>query len=196
MKIKLIVLFLMASVSMTWGQSDSLESKRTSTKVIYSNSFMVGGLFGDDDNTFSAATNHGIRYGRLTTDLGVGYDSYRDWRAIPFYAYFSFDIAHMGKNALSISVTGGYSDCVYSPKTDLDGARNYESKDGGNYSTMLGYRIPTNQYSIYISAGYKFQRINYSYETYYWYSGSGGPSVAHVQMDMSRVAISLGIGLH
>ena len=197
MKIRLIVLFLMASVSMTWGQSDSLGSKPSTLKVVYSNSFMAGGLFGDDDNTFSASTNHGIRYGRLATGVGVGYDSYRDWRAIPLYVYVSLDFARIGKDAMSISFTGGYSDCVYTPQDDvLDWAPDYQSKDGGNYSAMLGYRIQTNQYSIYISAGYKFQRINYTYQSYYWWSSSSSPSTAYVQQDMGRFAISLGIGLH
>jgi hypothetical protein len=193
MKNSLTLLFLVVFFSSAVAQRDSLITKRS--VLTYSNSFMIGGLFGEDgsDNTFTAGMNHGIRYGRLATGIGLGFDSYTDWRSIPLYGYVAVDFATIRPNAFYLFVSGGYSKSWYAPGQE-DGAPGYDVEYGGNFNAMLGYRIQANQFRIYVATGYKFQRIDYSYTYPYWWDSSRPAPLTSVEMDMNRFVIQLGFG--
>lgn len=193
MKNSLTVLFLVVFISSAFGQRDSLVTKRP--RLTYSNSFMIGGLFGKDgaDNTFTSNMNHGIRYGRLATGLGIGYDSYTDWRSMPVYGYAAVDFAKIKHNTFFLYVSGGYSKLWYGPESE-DGAPSYTVENGGNFNSMLGCRIEANQYRIYIATGYKFQRLDYSFSSQYWWDSTRPAPVTSVEMELNRFVIQLGFG--
>jgi hypothetical protein len=193
MKNSLTLLFLIIFYASALAQRDSVITERS--RLTYSNSFMVGGLFGkeDTDNTFTAGMNHGIRYGRLATGIGLGFDSYTDWRTIPLYGYAAVDFAMIRQNAIYLFVSGGYSKSWYAPEQE-DGAPSYDVEYGGNFNAMLGYRIQANQFRIYLATGYKFQSIDYRYGYLYWWDSSRPAPVTSVEMDMHRFVIQLGFG--
>ena len=195
MKNNLLAILLIVSISSASGQNDSLVMKRVSNKLYYSNSFIVGGLFGEDGsgNTFSGAMNHGIRYGRLATGLGISFDSYTEWRSVPVYGYLSFDLLPIQNNALFIFASGGYSHSWYGLEVQ-PGSTSYDAKGGGYFNSMLGYRIKANQYRIYVGCGYKFQRINYRYASIWWWDTTIPAPSTSVEMDLNRFTVQIGFG--
>ncbi|MBL7858337.1 MAG: hypothetical protein JNM57_11665 [Cyclobacteriaceae bacterium] len=168
--------------------------------IRYTNSFLSGGLFGEkgNGNTLSFSTIHGIRYGRWMTGVGIGYDTYLDWNVMPLIGAISFDFDRVGKNAMYIQLAGGYG-IPWQREIELEGSPSYEASGGHMINPMLGYRIKVDRYSLYVSAGYKFQRINYSYSNQYWWWWGDSPlptSTSHIQQDMNRISIQIGFGLH
>lgn len=190
-------MLLLIWITPSFAQTDTVKPEATKA-VTYANNFLVAGLMGkhEEGNTFSFTTNHGVRYGRLFSGLGVGYDSYRDWNVLQAYAFGSIDVARIRTNAIYLFMSGGYSTAMYTP--ELIGTPSFEIKGGGNFNTMLGYRIKANQYSIYFATGYKFQRINYQYDNYYYWFRGGDMRTGNteVQMDMNRFVIQIGFGWH
>jgi hypothetical protein len=195
MKIRCVVIFTLLSFQsyLLLAQEDSLGVSKN--KIHYYNSFLAGGLLGKSKQGSGASFSmaHGIRINRLAIGAGLGFDSYLDWKTVPLFGAVSFDFAKIKKNAFFIQLNGGYAWAWDIVKENFE--PNYDKLSGkGMISSMVGYRISLNQYSIYFSAGHKFQRIEYSYNPTPWSSVPG--SNTFVEEDMNRFVLQLGFGFN
>jgi len=163
---------------------------------------MSGALFGKDGygTYISVNTVHGVRYKRFTAGIGTGYDAYKDWNTLPVFGSISYDFLRIKNDAFFVQFNGGYAWAFYSPRSDSY-YNDYDSKGGRMLNPMIGYRFHvSNKVRLYISAGYKFQRINYEFaNNWYMYDMMPGanylPPVTKVQRDMDRVVVQIGFGL-
>jgi hypothetical protein len=195
MRTRCIVIFILLGFQCCslFAQRDSLAVSKN--KIRYYDSFLAGGLLGKSGqgSGISCAMIHGIRINRLATGAGVGFDSYRDWKTMPLFGTASFDFARIKNNAFFIQVNGGYARAWDVLRENFEPV--YDKLSGkGMIHSMVGYRISLKQYSIYISAGHKFQRIEYSYNPMPWSSVPG--SNVFVEEDMNRVVVQLGFGFY
>jgi hypothetical protein len=188
-------LFLLLACQAT-AQTDSVG--HAGKKVRYWNNFLMGGLQGDHKQTsFSFATTHGVRLGRLAAGLGAGVDAYGDWKIIPLFASASFDFARIKNDALFIQMNGGYGRAFYSGEDNV-GIPSIDNGGGKMLNPMVGYRINADRLRIYIAMGYKFQRNKYSYHyvnPIFSYIPTDIPKYT-IQEDMQRFVVQLGFGWH
>jgi len=208
MKTKVVILALLSGMLATSGllaQSDTVATSATApsaTKKLihYTNNLMFGALFGKNGygTYISLNTTHGVRYGRWTAGIGTGYDVYKDWNTLPVFGSVSYDFAHSGEHTFFAQLNGGYAWAFYSV-TDYT---NMDSKGGRMFNPMVGYRFKiSDKVRLYLSAGYKFQRINYEFtpNVFYMYDWVPGATyvtpVTKVQRDMDRVVVQIGLGL-
>jgi hypothetical protein len=192
----ILLIFFLSNLISAQSQ-DSLSSKHP---LRYFNSFQVGGLFGNEDSgsTFTSSTVHGLRKERVSFGIGIGYDSYLDWKVAPLFGFVSYDFVKFGKNALYVAGTGGYSKTWYRKVNEYD--PKYESNGGVMINPMIGYRIAAEKWDIHISAGYKWQRINYMYTPIYYqfydYGYSFNNYSYEVEENSERLTVQFGFGLH
>lgn len=137
-------------------------------------------------SSLATALIQGVRYKWIALGAGVGYDAYSEWRAIPFFASVSMDVLSLRENAFYFQINGGYAK-VWSPSFTDDQGYFYEGSNP-SFNPVVGYRIATDKFDLYLSAGYKFQRLRYGWR---W---GGSPSQSLIQMDMERISIQLGFG--
>lgn len=161
---------------------------------------LVGSLFAKDYNTLTASTTHGIRSKRFSVGIGIGYDVYQDWETMPIFIATTFDFFKLKNSAFFILARGGYAKAWQTSKLEYEPT--YNADDGFMMGSSMGYRIKANNASIYFCAGYNFQRVSYNYNTPdYWYanvrqSNSIAIPSTHVQRDMQRFVLQIGVGLH
>ena len=161
----------------------------------YFNVFQSGGLFGKKDREASVtfSTFHGVQLQSVRLALGTAYDSYEQWRVVPVYAMVSVDLARIKANYLYLSLAGGIGKAWYGKQNEWE--PDFNADRAIAFSPVLGYRILADKWNINISAGYKWQRIDYSYSNQYWdaYYRNATYSVEQV---MERIVIQLGFGLN
>lgn len=182
-----IIVFFIFSVS---AQPDSSFSKAT-----YFNSIHAGGLLGKKGNgsSLTASTIHGIRNKNFAFGIGIGYDAYLEWRTLPVFGSLSYDFAGFRENAFFMQLNVGYSK-AWNPLAD-DDQFVYDKKGGSYIHPLLGYRIHSHKFSLYLTAGYKLQRIAYEQTPKWWIWGYPANKVT-VERDMERLSVQLGFGLH
>jgi hypothetical protein len=192
MRNKIIPFFIALFFSATiYAQPDTLKAEHY---VSYYNQFVAGGLFGKKGtgSTLTISTTHGVRYKRASVGLGLGYDSYLDWRTLPVFTGISYDLATTrSHNALFIQLNAGYNR-IWNPSVN-DNSVTIRKERGRFISPAIGYRIHAAVWSLYIMAGYKFQRIK-NEVTYPWW-GNQSP-VYYIRQDMERITVQIGFGLH
>lgn len=149
--------------------------------------------------TFSTATIHGITIGKkLRTGLGIGFDSYSDWKTLPLFGSVSWDLlGTKNTHALFIQANYGWS----KPWRVKSGWDNPTSVEGGQMaSAQIGYRIKYHDATISLAVGPKTQRVYryFEYPTYYYLSDGtmveGTPSKTTIKEDLGRFMISLSVG--
>jgi hypothetical protein len=184
-----LILILLLISFFAIGQADSSFSK-----LSYFNSFHAGGLFGKKGNGSGASfsTIHGIRIEKFAFGIGVGYDAYREWRTLPVFVSLNYDFFRFRGNAFFVQVNAGYSKAWYPLE---DGEFIYDNKRGPFLHLLLGYRINAHKFNLYLTAGYKFQTIDYEQTSMWWTWGFPG-SRTYVSRDMERISIQLGFGFH
>ena len=167
----------------------------------YFNQLTSSGLFHKNGSSFSASTLHGVQYRNLGLGLGFGYDVYADWRglgnsihadwrAVPLFGSIVYHFAKIPRNSLFFQFNCGYSKVWMPAGNEWWNIRN---ERGRFINPMIGYKIRTNPWSIFLAAGYKFHRMKYDY-TYRWSGPDANPF--YVRQDIERVVLQLGIGLH
>lgn len=193
MRISIVIFWLVSSSLSLLAQTDS--GSVAKKKVVYFNNFSAGGLLGESGygTGVTLSTTHGIRLNRLAVGAGVGFDSYMDWKTIPVFGSVSFDFGKIRRNAFFVQFNAGYSDASrVKPEEWLTDYREY---GGEMICSMLGYRISTEKFSIYMSAGHKFQKAHFSYNVEPWSSFAPSPS-QRVEENMNRLVVQIGFGLH
>jgi hypothetical protein len=186
-----VCLFLCVSCQLS-AQSDS--SSISKNKVVYFNNFLAGGIFGKTENGSgpSFLMTHGVRMNRLALGAGVGFDSYLDWKTMPIIGSVYFDFAKIKRNAFFILFNAGYSNAWRIKEEDP--IFDERVRGGEVINSMVGYRIKTNQFSLYISAGHKVQKVQRSYNPTPW--SSIPRSKISIEENMNRMVVQIGFGLH
>ncbi|MBK5278171.1 MAG: hypothetical protein JJE09_04830 [Bacteroidia bacterium] len=157
------------------------------------------GIYDSEIATFSFSTTHGVRLGkRFGVGAGVGFDSYSSWKALPFFGTLSYDLLGK-KNRLFAQLNYGVSH-VKKVKSQYEyGSTTHEG--GTMISPSLGYKIVYGDLRLYISVGYKSQKIflHSEYPAYYSYAFSiraPGPnsSFNDTALSLNRAYFSIGFG--
>lgn len=185
----LVVILLFLSLSAI-AQTDSTFSGTSSFLSIHS-----GGLFGKKGHgsSLSVSAIHGIQYKRLALGVGVGYDAYVEWLTLPVFASASYGLT-TGKDAVFFVQTNtGYSR-AWSRLPDVH-QFNYSEEGGFFFHPMFGCRIDEAKFSVYFTAGYKFQDLSYKQTPDWWTWGHPGGKVT-IDRKIQRLSIQIGIGLH
>jgi hypothetical protein len=193
MKISILIFSWMMVSSIAIAQSDSTAFSKN--KIIYFNNFLAGGLFGESGqgNGLTISTTHGVRINRLALGAGVGFDSYYHWKAAPVFGTVSFDVAKIKRNALFLQLNAGYAHAERIRREEW--LTDYNEYGKEMISSMLGYRIHAEKFSLYLVAGHKFQKTNFSYNMAPWGSFAP-PSMLYVEENINRLVIQIGFGLH
>lgn len=184
----LLSVIIVFSTFSSYAQSDS-----ASSKAHYFYSIHTGGLFGKKNkgSTFTASFIQGIRYKNVSFGVGVGYDAYLDWRTLPMFGSLNFDFDRVKSNAIFIQLNAGYSK-AWNPVTGNEQFI-YDAKWGRYIHPVIGYRIHTPKFSLYLTTGYKLQRINYE-QTPTWWIGRNSANKVTVERDIERLTVQLGFG--
>jgi hypothetical protein len=206
---KLFILLLVATIVQTArgarGQVAADTSLRKSNLTYYF-SFGMGAMIGCEQckatgttASFTTSMVHGVRIGRKgSVGAGVAFDAYENWKTLPLFGSASWDL--FGKsNKVFVQLNYGYAS-AWINKADAM-AYGYKSSTGGKMiNPLLGYRIQSGNVRILFSVGFKFQRVfsSYNYPTYYAYPTYASfaplpPNTKVIRMDMSRLAVGMGI---
>lgn len=187
-KVAVLSLFILQSWSSAFAQETNMPLVKPHR---YFNSFQSGALLGEKDKgtSFTFSMVHGVRLNTIGIGVGVGFDSYPRWKTVPLSFVFSLDLFKVKENSGYLMVAVGHARAwhrqqfVYEPTYNADG--------GFSFGPTAGYRIKADRYNLYLSAGYRFQRINYTYSGFYY-----GPSEYRVEEDVQRAVIQIGFGLN
>ena len=140
--------------------------------------------------TFS--TIHGVRLKRAAFGVGVGFDSYLDWKTLPIFGSVNFDFAKIKSNALFVQFNAGYAE-AWLVRDEDSWTPQYRDYGGTMVASSLGYRITKERFSLYVMAGHKFQRAHISYEAELW-SSFAPVFRSRVEEDMNRLVVQIGFG--
>lgn len=169
----------------------SAQSDSTLSDISYFFSVHSGGLLGKkgDGTFFSASGIQGVRYRRTALGVGIGYDAYHEWRTLPFFASFGYDVFSRRNRAFFVQVNSGYSR-AWNPHDDEE---SYILDEEGGYvfHSVAGYRISNGKVSLYFTAGYKIQDLSYT-QTSRW--SSWGPRKITTDREVRRFSLQIGIG--
>ena len=180
-RILTLVLLMVFSLMRADAQSDSSASSSSCFFIIHS-----GALLGKKGYSTSATASlmPGIRYQRFGFGVGVGYDAYIDWRTLPLFAGVSYDLSRSKKRTMFLHINTGYSK-AWNPGADA-APIDYSGGGGFFYHPFLGYKVKHGKVSIHFTAGYKWQRLTWS-----WLYP---PSKTTLQRDIRRLSVQIGIG--
>lgn len=181
----LLLLFLFSSFYAS-AQPDSTLSRVSGFLSIYS-----GGLLGNKgDGTFlSASSVQGVRYKRLALGIGIGYDSYFEWRTLPIFASFGYDLFSGKNRAFFVQVNSGYSR-AWNPRPDEE-VFILEEEGGYFFHPLAGYRVSKEKLSVTVTAGYKIQDLTYA-QIPRWQSW--GLTRVTTSREIRRFSLQIGIG--
>ena len=189
------ILRLLAFIVVFGTFSVSAQPDSSFSKVTYFNSIHAGGLLGKKGNgsSLTASLIHGVRYKNSSFGIGIGYDAYRDWRTMPLFGSVSYDFARIRNNAFFIQLNAGHSK-AWNPLEDQEQFV-YDEPGGRFIHPLLGYRIHTQKFSLYMTAGYKLQRLAYEQTPRWALWGYSGHRVT-IEHDIERLSVQLGFGFH
>ncbi|MEX1238398.1 MAG: hypothetical protein WEB30_01725 [Cyclobacteriaceae bacterium] len=168
------------------AQRDSVASKPSYFFSLHSGALVGKKEFG---TSFTWSLIQGVRHKRFAFGIGIGYDTYSDdWRAMPLFASFTYDYLRIRTNSLYIQLNAGKSK-IWNPMLRENEFLYYEH---GNIflNPLLAYRMIGDKFNLYLSAGYKFQMIEYGWS----WGGNGGKT--YVGQDTERMVIQMGFGFH
>ena len=175
----LVLLFVFASVAVE-AQSDSSVSGPSWYFTVHSGTLLAKRGYG---TSTTASVMQGVRYKRFSLGAGVGYDAYSDWRTLPLFAGASYDLAAAKKHSFFLQMNTGYSK-AWNPL--VEGAQMEYAEGGGFFHhPFLGYKVKHGKISIHFTAGYKFQRLAWTWR----YSSSK----TTVQRDIGRMSVQMAI---
>jgi hypothetical protein len=183
----LVVLFLLNFPGWLMAQQDTIVQR----DVTYFNQISSGILFGKKftGNTVTVSAIHGVRLGRLSCGVGVGYETYSEREVMPVFVSLAVDLVSSEAHKVFIEIDYGYSKAwhVSSPFDPYT----YRERGGRMLHGSVGYRRKIDRFSLYVKAGYKNQLVKYD-QVVWWMP----EQVGHVHRDMERVSLGIGFGLN
>jgi hypothetical protein len=189
MKSRVLIVFAIFFTSFpALGQSDSLHSGSSYFLSIHS-----GGLLGKKGHgsAMTVSLIQGVRHKRFAFGAGVGYDSYAEWRTFPIFGSVTYDLSKVSSNKLFIQFNAGYSK-AWNPTRGEFGLR-YEDKGGPIFHPLFGYRIQKGNIALYMTVGYRFQRLTSEWTERFWGWGNS-PNKFTERRDIERLSVQIGFG--
>lgn len=161
----------------------------TQSKINYFIYLQTGGAFGKNGHGGSLTSSliQGVRYKRFAFGVGVGYDVQADWQMVPMFASVNFDALRHHASAAYIQMNGGYSQ-AWAPALS-ESPLFFTGERHPYLNPLVGYRLAAGKVNVYLSVGYKFQRL-----TYGWTSGWSQAVTTRIERTIERVAVQLGVG--
>jgi hypothetical protein len=202
MKYNCLFVFMILIIGETSAQTIPSDSVARPKLISYFFNVQSGPLVGCTDckkvknYSFSASTIHGLKIGeKLRAGVGLGFDTYRDWRVLPFFGSVSWDLFGK-KNKVFTQLNYGWAR-AWNPYVEMFG---YNAVKGGqSFAAMMGYRIAYGDMRIALLAGWKSQITTMSHEQPY-YSWLMANTVYEssfrqtTKSNLNRIAISLSVG--
>lgn len=188
MKGRIFLIFIIFGSFSISAQPDSSASKTS-----YFNSFHSGSLLGKKGNgsSLSVSTIHGLSNRKVAYGIGIGYDAYLEWRTLPIFGSFAYNFTGNKEKTFFLQLNAGYSK-AWNPVTENEQFI-YHAKGGRFMHPVIGYRIYTRKFSLFLTTGYKLQRIHYE-QTPTWWIGTNSGNKITVERDMERLTVQLGFG--
>jgi hypothetical protein len=160
------------------------------SRITYQNRFSAGVLFGGESHlvTGSLTTIHGIAMRNWAIGIGTGIEGYERWRIIPVFASMTYNFGTLRDNDIFVQLDAGHSFGRW--LQPVDGVAYEDRPEGLMINSMVGYQIAKGKLKVYISAGYKLQRLNYAYRIEWW-------DTIHynVKENLNRFFLQIGFGL-
>ncbi len=161
---KLFVLLLMGSSIQSVYSQHALDS--TKFKMHYFGTLLSGVQIGCSNCTTGnqlTASSYLINGFQLTkgfaVGVGVGADSYQQWKTMPLFIHLSQKIAGT-KNALLLQLNSGYAWAWYDRQEYT--LPNFQQTGGFMIHPALTYRVGLEKWNLNFSVGYKSQVTSYS----------------------------------
>lgn len=180
-------------VLMGWqaAEGQTAESKGKHARIAYCNRFSSGVLLGGESGimTGSLTMSHGVAIGRWSLGAGTGVEGYERWRTMPVYGSLTYHAREPGRNGVYVQMNVGHSFGWWRQST-TEGIV-YEDHPGGlMINPMIGYQLAGEKINVFLSAGYKHQRISYAYGIEWW-------EQVHYRVDekLSRFYFQIGLGI-
>lgn len=189
-------LFLFFLISPFLQAQEPIESANPK-KAHYTNSFLSGGSVGGAEELWgmSISTFHGIEVQRWRFLVGVGLDGYYDWLTYPLMGSVSLDAIKGKKNGmLYFVINSGYA--LANKTQQMEWVSTFSDSGGMIFNPMIGYRVKVDRVTLYFQAGYKNQKVAYSYSYDYggWGNVPGYSNTFSVDQDLNRFVFQIGFG--
>ena len=171
---KTTLIFLLSLIITAAAAQDTLhkvvQSDSVRQKVAYYGYLQTGALVacnscqGGQQITFTSAIVQGISLGkRMRVGAGAGFDSYYGWQVVPIFGSFEFDLIHVNpKQAVIFQFQYGGASARLNNEFKSYGYSKIEA--GKMVYPQLGYRIQYHDLKLGFIIGYKYQRLEASYE--------------------------------
>jgi hypothetical protein len=189
---------LLLGILLLASQLTSVAQDTTKFKPRYMGMFLSGAQLGctncslSNKITFSAQAVNGIQLSkRFSVGLGVGLDTYDQWKTMPVFIHVSQKL--MGrKNGLLVQFSSGYAfgfmDKLGYELSDL------KECGGMMYHPAIVYQFNYYRLKIYFSAGIKYQTVSYSTSTRYTDFYGSHYSETNYTTDLRRAVFQVGFG--
>jgi hypothetical protein len=144
--------------------------------------------------TASAYLINGIQLSkRFAVGIGVGADSYQQWKTMPLFLHLSEKIAG-NKNGLLLQLNTGYAWAWFDRQEYL--LPDYKQEGGFMIHPAITYQIGLEKWNVNFSVGYKSQVARYSWRyTYQTFQGSSyNETIA--KNEFNRLVVQIGFGWH
>lgn len=128
---------------------------------------------------------------RFFTGVGVGIDSYEQWKTMPVFLHLSEKIAGR-KNGLLIQLNTGYASAWLDKS--INNFPGIKQEGGWMIHPAITYQLQAEKWKIFFSAGYKTQRASYSYRNEWQTFAGGGYNAFEVTNELNRVVLQIGFG--
>lgn len=142
--------------------------------------------------TASAYLINGVQLSkRFSVGVGIGADSYQQWKTMPLFLHLSEKIAG-NKNALLLQLNMGHAWAWFDRQEYT--LPNYKQEGGLMVHPAITYQIGLEKWNLNFSVGYKNQPARYSYR--YDYQTSQGITYTeyNIKNEFNRLVIQIGIG--
>lgn len=166
----------------------------TRFRPYYHGMFLNGAQIGctdcDRDNKVTVSTYliNGVAFSkRFSTGIGVGFDSYEQWKTMPVFLHLSQKVIGR-KNGLSVQLNGGYS-FAWMDKQGYE-LPNFKQQGGLMVHYALTYQYELEKVRLLFSVGMKKQTVSYWYR-YEW--SSQYDQTKNIQ-ELNRFVVQVGFG--
>ncbi len=190
MRVILSVVILLAVATTASAQKKDTTRFKPHYYGMFLNGAQIGCTDCDLNNkvTISAYLINGVQFSkRFSTGIGVGFDSYEQWKTMPVFLHLSQKIISR-KNGLSVQLNGGYS-FAWMDKLGYE-LPNLKQQGGLMVHYALTYQYELEKVRLLFSVGMKQQTVWYSYR-YEWTSQYN--QTKNIQ-DLNRFVVQVGFG--
>jgi hypothetical protein len=196
MRVLVLVLILIGCGFQSVYSQRTLDS--TKFKMHYFGTLLSGVLIGcsncttGNQLTASAYLINGLQLTKsFGVGIGVGADSYQQWKTMPFFLHLSQKIAG-SKNTLLLQLNSGYAWAWYDRQENT--LPNFQQTGGFMIHPALTYQIGIEKWNLKFSVGYKSQVTGYSSRFEYQSFRGLAYNETTVKNEFNRLVLQIGFG--